>query len=230
MNPRWVLEMKDTIAQILSNGEIEYLEYDFEGRNKRRNARPMALGIAMDNLLLLKGVFDKYDITFWLIGKTCLGAVRDGNIMEDDTDTDIGVFMRDRDKIISVIPELQKLGLKPIRTKYPDDILSLMRNDEYIDICFFQKGRDELGKKYWFYQDKRFYGNHFDRFDAINFLGEEFLIPINVEKLLETHYGENWRTFVGNLPQRKPHSFAILKRIYKKMYRSIASARSKNSP
>ena len=213
--------MNTTIAQILTNGEIEYLEYDFEGRKRRRKGKPMDLEIAKENLLLLKSVFDKHNIAFWLIYGTCLGAVRDGNFIGHDTDTDIGVFMRDKDKIIAAIPELQNLGLEPIRTKCPGDLLSLMRNDEYIDVGFFQRGRKAFFMKCWFYQSNRVYGNHYDRFDTISFLGEEFLIPQNVEKMLEAFYGKNWRTPVKDLPARSPYSFTILRKIYGRMKRYL---------
>ena len=196
-----------TIAQILTDNKIEYLEYDFAERQRRRGAISFDTKTAAENLLLLSSVFEKQNIKFWLVFGTLLGAIRDKDFIPHDTDTDIGVFATDKDKLISAIPDLVMLGLVPIRTKRPDDLLSLMRNDEYINIGIYSQTSDALGYKYWGYQCDKVYGNHFDSFDAIKFLGIEFCVPQNAEKLLEVYYGKNWKTPMINCPAKKAQSY-----------------------
>lgn len=66
--------------------------------------------IAVQNLKEIKEVFDRAGIKFWLDHGTLLGAVRDGKIIEWDTDIDLKTWYDNVDKIISVFPELGKKG------------------------------------------------------------------------------------------------------------------------
>lgn len=66
--------------------------------------------IAVQALKEVKEVFDKAGIKFWLICGTLLGAIRDGKIIEYDTDIDLATWHDNVDKIVSVFPELKKRG------------------------------------------------------------------------------------------------------------------------
>lgn len=198
------VKQSQTIAGILTGGKQEYLSYDFQARLARRNGRPFDLAVAERNLLTLKSVFDRHGITFWLVYGTCLGAVRDGGFIPHDTDTDLAVFEQDKGKIIGALPDLIEAGLRPIRTKQPDDLLTFMRDDEYIDIGIFGKHRDQENFEYWSYQNNRVYGDHYDKFDQITFLNQTFLIPQRVEAYLTTLYGVGWKSPVRNLPAKEP--------------------------
>lgn len=195
-----------TIAQILTDGKQEYYDYDFRQRLARRQGKPFDRDVAARNLLALKTVFDRHGITFWLAYGTCLGAVREGNFIAHDTDTDLGVFAADKAKIIAAMPDLAAVGLLPIRSKAPDDLLTLMRDDEYIDLGIYRKQRDQEGFDYWVYQGNRVYGDHHDRFDTLEFLGQPFRVPQRVEAYLSTFYGAGWKTPVKNLPAKEPKS------------------------
>lgn len=175
-------------------GKNDYLDYDFEARKKRRNGKPLDKKIAREDLLLLKSVFDKHNIRFWLLWGTLLGAIRENDFIDHDSDIDIGMFYEDKERLLSSIPDLEKSGLRLIRRKYPDDLFTFMKNDEYIDIGLFEQHRDLLFRKYWNYQDNRIYGNHFEKFEQLDFLHERFYIPLNSQKLLKRWYGETWRT------------------------------------
>lgn len=66
--------------------------------------------LAVKNLRDLKEVFDKFGVRYWLEHGTLLGAVRDGRIIEWDTDIDLGTMDDNWGKIISSIPELEERG------------------------------------------------------------------------------------------------------------------------
>lgn len=210
-----------SIAYMITNGKSETLKYDFAARKERRKGKPMNLNVCRENLSLLKDIFDKHTIKFFLIWGSCLGAVRNGNFISYDSDTDIGVYMKDRDKIIAVVPEFKKVGFEPIRTSVPDDALTLMRNDEYIDIGFFQKRYDEHQKSYWGYQNHRVYGEHLDHLDTIDFLGEEYNVPQNVDKYLTRVYGITWKIPIKEIPNTPCLSTfrLICRRILRKILR-----------
>jgi lipopolysaccharide cholinephosphotransferase len=60
----------------------------------------------------LKEVFDKFGVKYWLEHGTLLGAVRDGKVIEWDTDIDLGTIDDNWEKIISSIPELEEKGFR----------------------------------------------------------------------------------------------------------------------
>lgn len=66
--------------------------------------------LALKNLREVKDVFDKNDVSFWLDSGILLGAVRDGKIIEGDTDIDLGTWYNNLAKLIATFPELQKKG------------------------------------------------------------------------------------------------------------------------
>ena len=197
---------EQTIAQRLTDGKVEYLDYDFRARLARRGGKPFDLAVAEQNLLTLKAVFDRHGIKFWLVFGTCLGAVRDGGFIPHDTDTDVAVFAHEKDKVLAAMPDLIAAGLLPVRTKRPDDLLTFMREDEYIDIGFFGRHRDAENIEYWSYQNNRVYGDHFDQFEPVAFLGQTFLVPQRPEAYLTTLYGAGWKSPVKNLPAKEPQS------------------------
>lgn len=75
-----------------------------------------------------------HGIEFWISEGTALGAVRDGAIIERDTDVDIGVHLEDMARIRTiVVPALLKRGFRT----YKDDgdrFLTLELNYEFIDV------------------------------------------------------------------------------------------------
>ena len=122
-----------TIAQKFINKNVEYKDYDFQGRKLRRNEF-INKKIAAKNLFIMKKIFESFDVKFTLLFGTVLVAVRENDFIEYDTDTDTGVFEEDRDKLIQAIPTLLENGFDIIRTKYPDDLVTFMKDDEYIDV------------------------------------------------------------------------------------------------
>jgi hypothetical protein len=122
-----------------------------------------------------------------------LGAVREGNFIVHDEDTDIYVFEEEKIKVKALLPAFRKAGLELVR--FEPYMISLMRKDEYIDLYFFQEIKHPLGK--------RMRKNHYQwEFDAeplenperFEFLGMSFPVPANPEYMLEVIYGKSWRT------------------------------------
>lgn len=64
--------------------------------------------IAIKNLREVKEIFDKLGIKYWLDWGTLLGAMRNGKIIEWDTDIDLGTMSDSLKKIISAFPELER--------------------------------------------------------------------------------------------------------------------------
>ena len=113
--------------------------------------------VLYDQLRVIKDVFNKHDITFWLGWGTLLGAVRHRGLIPWDDDADINVDIRDREKIKNLKKEFANLGFCLDCT----DITNFQLTNEFLpdessvnnpgdeespgtDICFYTK----KGNKY----------------------------------------------------------------------------------
>jgi len=150
--------------------------------------------VSKQNLLDLKQLLDLNRIPFGIIYGTLLGAVREQNFLSHDDDVDTFILDENREKLLSLLFEFRKIGFEVAR--YEGDVLSIIRNDDYIDIYVFRKNifgnrvcnRDSLNSKY------------LEFFDSIDFLGVQFNTPKNYILFLEKAYGRDWRVPKKNRP------------------------------
>lgn len=164
------------------------------------NEPPMNLDDAKENLLLLKSVFDKHGLRFWLFAGTLLGAVREKAFIPYDFDIDICIYRADVDKYIETFPDLEKVGFSKYQNTQEYIRLlrrnfAIVRKDIRIDIFITRFGGNcwEFGEKvhHWYL---RFPEECCTGFDTISFLGEDFLMPKHVEEFLVFMYGKDWKT------------------------------------
>ena len=175
-------------AQIIFNGTHNELMCDFSSRLQRK----INLGVCRRNLKLLKSILDRNKIPFWLLYGTCLGAIRDKDIMPHDIDIDIGLHTHDKERVLALMPRLKELGFSPIRTNEKGNYLTLIKKNETIDMFFISGKHDIFFRPYWICEARKFPGRC-DRFDQVKFLGETFLVPDAVERYLRFLYGPNWK-------------------------------------
>jgi hypothetical protein len=179
--------------------EFEVSQYDFLERKNLRFAQrgtvSMDIGEAKRNLEDLQSVFSEIGIQFFLLYGTLLGAVRDGQLIPHDTDIDIGIFREFEDLLCDGLKKMQSMNFIVIRMSMNKDqevdFISIMRNEEYIDIAIFESKK------------KRFrnlcgYGNNwhpmksFTGFENAKIGDRSYLIPRYSIKLLKLWYGKNW--------------------------------------
>lgn len=164
------------------NGDLKFEPVQLYSGRKKIN-KEIAKAILID----VSKILEENLITYGLIYGTLLGAYRDNDFIEWDEDVDIFVLDEFRDNFLSMLDFFQKKGLEIIR--YEGDLLSLMRQGDYIDIYFFKKnkyggrscGNDVISNKY------------FEKLESIDFLGKKFPTLGNVESFLITAYGQGWR-------------------------------------
>lgn len=140
----------------------------------------------------IKKVFDKHGLKFLLNYGTLLGAVREGNFIGHDYDMDIAIFEKDRELLISLIPELDDLGIIFCRhSKYL--IFSFYYKGAMCDVDIICNARWPLSYRYYctlgLYHPK-FYVN---KSQKLLFMGEEYDVPLNPERYITYLYGKNWR-------------------------------------
>ncbi len=194
---------KQTIAQRVLGIKAEYVSYSYPCRNERRIKSGIPYlnkSICRKNLLDIKSVFDRHQIKFFLSYGTLLGALREKDFITHDIDTELGIFAEQKEQFINAIKELLLLGFDLIRTSDPDDVVTIIRDDEIVDIGIFRKVKDERNKDYFVYQKNRVYGVNLCQLIPYVFLDTQFLIPSNAEKLLEQWYGSDWKIPKINAP------------------------------
>jgi len=205
-----------TFAQTVLKSNLKYINYDFEKRKRLREISKniyLDLNIAKNNLLDLKEVFDFHGINFILVYGTLLGAVRDKYFIEYDTDTDIAIYIEDYNKLIIASADLLKKGFSLIRSKYPDDLVTFMRDDEYIDIAIFRKVK--INSDYFYvYQNNYVQNINFFQTKEISFLNHTFKIPQAYTSLLTDWYGSNWgKKRIKNRPAWPTKNFSYLRKL-----------------
>lgn len=157
---------------------------------------PVSVEDARDLLQTTKRLFNQCGIRFSLAFGTLLGAVRDKTIIKGDEDVD--VFVEDEEKLRKHLPFLQENGLKVCRISEHYLFSFHTNNKSYIDVYFKAK----LPFSIWsLWCDsllcKAVPRRYIDRFDKIEFLGDEYLCPHKPERILAFWYGKDWRTPVS---------------------------------
>lgn len=171
----------------------EDYNYDFNERINRRGGKPQDVEIATENLLLMKEILEKHDIKFWLMFGTLLGAIRDKNFIRHDTDTDIGGFYRDNEKLLAAIPEMVSKGFTPIRAKKSIGAYIFIRKDEYVDIYLYRLVKNHLNINVWNCWNYEIPEIYFKEFNSVRFLNSLFTVPLYSDLLLEEWYGDDWQ-------------------------------------
>ena len=169
--------------------------------------------ISEENLRILIDVLSNTNITYGIMFGTLLGAIRNGDFIDHDEDVDIYVLEEFKRDFLRLLPELNSRGLILVRAIEGE--ISVMRENEYIDISFLRKK-----KNFWF-QDVRTLNDNFT-YPAYNLeQTQEFLfrnislpIPSKPEVLLAKIYGKNWQRPISG-DHARPNTFlAWIKKWY----------------
>jgi len=142
------------------------------------------LKIRYQNLKDVINVFNKFDTNYWLYGKTLLGMFRDKKLLEDDHDEDIGTWECNVDIVCrEIYPELINLGFEMIRFTKEKSMMSFIRNNRYIDICFFSIFDSMAG-----YESKRIPKEFLSDFNFICIDQYKYNVPTKSDFLLTYVY------------------------------------------
>ena len=199
--------------------EQKLLEANIGGKKWTAEEYQELKELQLKNLKDLVDIFKKNKVRFWIDCGTLLGIYRDKNIIDGDSDCDVGVFAED------ITPELLN-DLKdrltvPSRMFYDTDkLLQHLDTDEYVktknlkfvlkengktksfknneiscDIFFYFPHEDYHMFKYGGREQYiRTKSNYIKKLDSMQFKGINFKIPSSIEKYLEQLYGKEWKT------------------------------------
>lgn len=144
--------------------------------------------VMIKNVLDFKIILDRNNISFCVMFGTLLGFVRDGDIIQGDSDFDIFCFSKDYIKWNKVKKQLKDENFYiPEDVPFNDDYI--IRNGEKIDINWVMP----FGR-YYVYNNEIYYPKEY--FEPLNEViqiwGTPFRLPNNCSRLLEDLYG-NWK-------------------------------------
>ena len=143
------------------------------------------------NLLDFKLIMNKHGIEFMLIFGTLLGAIREGGLIEYDTDADVACLETNHRMIHRVVTDLLGLGFKIVPRDYsPLHDMFFIRDGEKIEIWWFC----DTGTEWLYDKSIRYPKSFFDTTEQVDFLGNTFKVPNNPKEFLTLTYGNDWVT------------------------------------
>ena len=146
-------------------------------------------------LLEIKKIMDELNVVFFLRHGTCLGAVRDGKLIEWDDDIDIGSILGmnnlDEQCIYKTVDTLKLHGFDAEVSESSFHIaVSLSKSNIPIDWTCYKVIDDSIYQ----YPAIKIPVNIYKNLKSIRLLGSMFSVPNPAETYLTLKYGPNWST------------------------------------
>jgi len=164
--------------------------------------------IYSDILIKTGKVMNRLNIPFFLSSGTLLGYYREGKILDHDYDLDIGIYRKDY--TLRLIDEMEAEGFHNYRNLGDVErgfemsfYLPKSPIGKYAKIDIFVHNHEQVGNKryiYWasykkpdYVKQIKYRVSDFD-IKPVKFDGVPVNIPVDTEKYLREHYGDDWRT------------------------------------
>lgn len=169
--------------------------------------------ISNENLLMFRTFMSDSSITWGLIYGTLLGAIRGNDFIDHDEDTDIFVLHEQKTQFIEWYLAYMQDEFKIIR--FERNLISLIRDEEYIDVYFFKKsihGRrcDD------FFIPRKFFKSQ----TQVSLQGNQYPTIAEPLNFLSYQYGEDWRIPKKNAHAKgKPNFLKLFKRKVWKIFK-----------
>lgn len=167
--------------------------------------------IFASNLLKeLVETLNKYNFKYFLDFGTLLGIVRDGKIIEWDSDIDISIYSNELDKLKKIIEKnLEELTNKFKVTWRFEEIINEENNLESLILSFRDKKKNlnefpisfsaiMFNKTHAYQVMNKVPKVHFAKHETIDYQGEKVRVPYDYKKYLALTYGD-WRTPIKNM-------------------------------
>ena len=141
-------------------------------------------------LMEVRDILNKKNIEHFLLFGTLLGAYRENDFIKHDRDIDIGMFIKSKEDLESLVLDgsFAEKGIK----FFKDRSYSLCKGSVYMDIYPFTMDGDEYRSLLGWDDNFRLNPKYFPT-QEIEFLGEKFQTVSNVEDYLIEKYGQDWK-------------------------------------
>jgi phosphorylcholine metabolism protein LicD len=102
-----------------------------------------------EQIALIHTVCDKYNITYWLIGGSLLGQIRHNSIIPWDDDTDVGIFVEDKNRLKELLLEAGKRVEMTVWDSVHGLKLKCLRNENIgTDLFIYHKNKINWNGKF----------------------------------------------------------------------------------
>lgn len=179
--------------------------------------RPINVDVLFNNTKIIASLFNELNIKYCLSHGTMLGVYRDKDIIPWDDDVDLIVFSEDRAKLATARIKLRELGFYVVDEGDPSKPIDPASNAPYYDFVTIKDGEkvegwifDKIGDFYIYDKDRSqvaFPAVLLDTLGQIEWRGEKFNTPSNIEQFLVYLYGPNWKIPDKN---RKPNDLSVV--------------------
>ncbi|MGQ1890049.1 LicD family protein [Thermophagus sp. OGC60D27] len=180
----------------------------FDFRNKKNHRTALLF------FLKLVDVLDHFDVPYFLEGGTLLGVVRDRNLLPWDHDIDFSINHSELKKLrelrwhfflkgykLSVRKSRKNIGpfkkgdvtvikVKPILPYLAKEWIFFGKRDHVVCDIFVKQSDGEY--HYWQAKEKimRVSNKYHDRYDSIEYLGRDIMVPSNYKDYLTEKFGD----------------------------------------
>jgi hypothetical protein len=176
----------------------------------------MDKNIAKQNLLEVQKIFRESGVICFLAYGSCLGMIREGDIMKHDLDTDVGILAEDWN--FDFLRQFTSAGFKIMNIfgmfNYGCEI-ALSKNGIKTDVMFFYKDKDRVWNALWKNGCKNGQDDMIrhiypkELFESVKEITDKelnnYLVLAKTEKYLETVYGKDWRIPVKKWDWKTDH-------------------------
>lgn len=142
----------------------------------------------------IKQILDGFGVTFFLMGGTCLGAIRDNGIIPWDDDVDIGSVIGlhgiTEESLEEIVATFRSNGfLTRVDCYGPNPYLPLVKYSTYVSWTCFPIVDGHIVQFPFLKTPLSF----FTDLKEITFLDEKFYVPNPPEEFIRLKYGDDWR-------------------------------------
>jgi len=175
------------------NKQSPYYAYEFFGHNTPVCCATNLYTILKDVAKVLEANNLEYFISFG----TLLGAVRHKGLIPWDTDIDILIAQKDKQKILSILQNKLPKSYNIVEATENNIVGSLIRvdfskiNTLHIDLFTYLEDKDKIVFGY----DRHFLKTDIFPLQKIPFYNSEFFAPNNIQKQLITFYGKDYMKY-----------------------------------
>lgn len=145
-------------------------------------------------------LFKTQDIKYWLDYGTLLGAVRENDLIEYDTDIDLGILYTDKEKFLGLKDKIESDGyfLKKDHSMDFYRIAFSKNNSLHADIFFWKKNSEGILYREQYMKKDDYKGKDFPyslilETEIREIDGKMYPVPSNPEAFCEFRFGTGWR-------------------------------------